>query len=148
LSDDFASTTNLLPFECVDGWFQKILHTTAIIKQDPTFGVVARNANTAVCILMEVFRQLDEPFQQDVFTFLSQQTALHSQNWPYEADTNLLRLILKVIDLANHDACALLASSLFTYRSRLWSYRFLHSNAVESSDSPSFHSLTLSPSFS
>ena len=79
---------------------------------------------------MEVFRQLEDPFQQDIFTFLTQQTALHEQNWPYEADTNLLRLILKVIDLTNHDACAVLASSLFVHRSRLWSYRFLHSNAV------------------
>ena len=58
-------------------------------------------------------------------------TILHKQDWPYEADANLLRLIMKVIDLANHDSCAILASSIFASNSRIWLYRFLYSNAVQ-----------------
>jgi hypothetical protein len=130
LSDDFALTSGLLPYECIDNWLQKILHTTNIMKVDESFGVIAKSANKAVCILMETFRQIDDSLQNDIFNYLIQQTKLDEQKWPYESDAHLLRLILKVIDLVNHDACASLASAILSVDSRLWSYRFLYSNAV------------------
>ena len=131
LSDDFAGTPNLLPFEYVDNWLQKILHTTAIIKRDRSFGLLARPANIAVCILLETFSQFDGQLGKDIFDFITQQTVLRTQNWPYEADVNLLRLIVKVTDLATKDSCAVLAGEIFASNSRIWLYRFLYSNAVE-----------------
>jgi hypothetical protein len=38
---------------------------------------------------------------------------------------------MKVIDLADHDSCATLASSIFAVNSRIWLYRFLYSNSVK-----------------
>ncbi|CAF1327016.1 unnamed protein product [Adineta steineri] len=130
LSDDFSTTPNLLPIEYVENWLQKIIHTTTIIKHDKSFGILAKHANTAVYILLEIFTQFDEQLQKDIFDFISQQTNLQKQDWPYEADVNLLRLIMKVIDLANHDSCAILASSIFAFNSRIWLYRFLYSNLL------------------
>ncbi|CAF1394688.1 unnamed protein product, partial [Rotaria magnacalcarata] len=68
-----------------------------------------KHANTAVCILLEVFSQFDEQLQNDIFDFIIQQTRLHTQDWPYEADVNFLRLIMKIVDLSDHDSCAKLA---------------------------------------
>ncbi|CAF0977060.1 unnamed protein product [Rotaria sordida] len=130
LSDNFASTPTLLPIDYVDNWLQKILHTTTIIKQDKLFGILAKYANIAVCTLLETFSQFDEQVQKDVFDFIIQQIHLQKQQWPYEADINLLRLIMKVIDLANHDSCAILANSIFALNSRIWLYRFLYSNSL------------------
>ncbi|CAF3645050.1 unnamed protein product [Rotaria socialis] len=130
LSDNFAATPHLLPVEYVDNWLQKILHTTTIIRHDKLFGILAKPANTAVCILLETFSQFDEQLKNEIFDFIIEQTHLHTQSWPYEADVNLLRLIMKVIDIADHDSCAKLASSIFAAQSRLWLYRFLYSNAL------------------
>ncbi|CAF5191610.1 unnamed protein product, partial [Rotaria magnacalcarata] len=129
LSDNFTSTPHLLPVEYVDNWLQKILHTTTIIRHDKLFGILAKPANTAVCILVETFSQFDEQLKNEIFDFIIEQTHLHTQSWPYEADVNLLRLIMKVIDIADHDSCAKLASSIFAAKSRLWLYRFLYSNS-------------------
>jgi hypothetical protein len=131
LADDFSSVPNLLPIEYVDNWLQKILHTTTIIKQDKFFGILAKYANTAVCILLETFAQFDDQLQKDIFGFLNQQIILNTQDWPYEADVNFIRLIMKVIDITDHDSCATLASSLFVPKSRIWIYRFLYSNSVK-----------------
>ncbi len=131
LSDDFGSTPNLLPIEYVDNWLQKFLHTTTIIKQDKSFGILAKHANTAVCILLETFSQFDDQIQKDIFDFIIQQTFLQKQDWPYEADVNLLRLIMKVTEIADKDSCATLASSIFATNSRIWIYRFLYSNSVK-----------------
>ena len=120
LSDNFALTPNILPVECVDNWLQKILHTTNIIQKDKSYGVVIKNGNTAVCILLETFAQYDESLLRDIFHFIIQQTTLKAQDWPYEADANLLRLIMKVIETADHDSCASLAGSIFARNSRLW----------------------------
>ena len=130
LSDDFTSTPALLPIDMVDNWLQKIMHTTTIIKQDKLFGVLAKHTDAAVCILLETFTELDEQFQKDIFDFIIAQLTLHEQNWPYEADANLLRLIMKVVDLIDHDSCVILASSIFASNSRIWLYRFLYSNSV------------------
>lgn len=114
----------------MDNWLQKILHTTTIIQKDKFYGILAKHANTAVCILLEVFNQFDEHLQRDIFTFVVQQISLDKQTWSYEADMNLLRLVMKVIDLANPESCASLATAIFAAHSRIWLYRFLYSNAV------------------
>ena len=129
-SDNFSSTPNLLPIDHVDNWLQNFLHATTIMREDKLFGILAKPANTAVCILLETFSQFEEQLQNDIFDYIIQQTRLHTQDWPYEADANLLRLIMKVIDLADHDACAKLACSIFAANSRIWLYRFLYSNSV------------------
>lgn len=131
LSDDFSVATNILPIEYVDKWLQKIIHTITIIKQDKLFGLLSRYANTAVCILLETFSQFDEHVEKDIFDFITQQTVLCKQDWPYEADVNLLRLIMKVTEIADRDSCDLLASSIFATNSRIWIYRFLYSNSVK-----------------
>ncbi|CAF4699167.1 unnamed protein product, partial [Rotaria sp. Silwood2] len=77
-------------------------------------------ANIAVCILLETFAQFDEQLEKDIFDFVIQQTILHRQDLPYEVDANLFRLILNVIDLADHDSCVILASSIFAANSRIW----------------------------
>ncbi|CAF4066814.1 unnamed protein product [Rotaria sordida] len=46
-----------------------------------------------------------------------------------QPDANLLRLILKIIHLADHDSCAILASLIFAANCRIWLYRFLYSNS-------------------
>ncbi|CAF0981896.1 unnamed protein product [Adineta ricciae] len=130
LSDDFSATPNLLPLDYVDNWLQKILHTTSIIRRDKFYGVLARHANTIVCILLEMFTQFHEKLQSEIFDFIIQQTILQKQDWPYEADVNLLRLIMKIIDLVDHNSCADLAHSIFASQSRLWLYRFLYSNSL------------------
>ena len=130
LSNDFAATPNLLPYEYVDSWLQKILHTSAMIRGDPSFGLVAKSGNVALSVLLETFTKIDEPFQEAVFNYLIEQTKLNEQKWPYEADANLLRLIGKVLDMINHESCAQLVGAIFAPPSRLWSYRFLHSNSV------------------
>ncbi len=107
------------------------MHTTTIIKQDKLFGILAKHANTAVCILLETITQFDDQLENDIFDFLTQQTVLQTQDWPYEADVNLLRLIMKVTDITNRDSCAVLASSIFASNSRIWLYRFLYSNSVK-----------------
>ena len=67
-----------------------MIHTTTAIKHDKLFGVVAKNANiAAVCILLETFAQFDEQLQKEIFDFIIQQTILHKQDWPYEADSIL-----------------------------------------------------------
>jgi hypothetical protein len=81
--------------------------------------------------LLETFTQFNEDFQKDIFDFIIQQTILYKQDWPYEADVNLLRLIMKVTDIADKDSCAILASSIFATNSRIWIYRFLYSNSVK-----------------
>jgi hypothetical protein len=81
--------------------------------------------------LLETFTQFNEDFQKDIFDFIIQQTILYKQDWPYEADVNLLRLIMKVTDIADKDSCAILASSIFATNSRIWLYRFLYSNSVK-----------------
>ena len=131
LSDDFAATPNLVPPDYVDNWLQKILHTTSIIRRDKFYGVLARHANTIVCILLEMFTQFHEKLQSEIFDFIIQQNTLQKQDWPYEADGNLLRLIMKIIDLVDHNSCADLAHSIFASQSRLWLYRFLYSNSVK-----------------
>lgn len=80
---------------------------------------------------METFAQFDEQLGKNILDFITQQTVLRTQKWPYEADANLLRLIMKVTDLATKDSCAVLASEIFAGNSRIWFYRFLYSNAVE-----------------
>ncbi|CAF1366668.1 unnamed protein product [Rotaria sordida] len=74
------------------------------------YSILAKHVNIAVCILLETFTQFDEQLEKDIFDFVIQQTILHRQDWPYEADANLLRLILKIIDLADHFSCAILAN--------------------------------------
>ncbi|CAF3012933.1 unnamed protein product [Rotaria sp. Silwood2] len=64
--------------------------------------IEAKHVNIAVCILLETFTQFDEQLEKDIFDFVIQQTILHRQDWPYEADANLLRLVLNIIDLADH----------------------------------------------
>jgi len=130
LSDDFSQTSNILPKEYVDNWLQKILHTTQLIQQDKSFGILIKYANTAVSILLETIKQFDEHLQNDIFQFVIQQIELTKQNWPYEADANLLKLIIKITDLTDRDSCARLASSIFAANSRIWSYRFFYSNSV------------------
>ncbi|UJR15815.1 hypothetical protein I4U23_002744 [Adineta vaga] len=130
LSDDFSLTPNLLPMECIDNWLEKILHTTSIIRRDKFYGVLARHANTVIYILLEIFTQFTEDLENKIFDFIIQQTLLQKQNWPYEADVNFLRLIMKVIDLADQNSCAKLTNSIFASNSRLWRYRFLYSNAL------------------
>ncbi|CAF4836356.1 unnamed protein product, partial [Rotaria sp. Silwood1] len=85
------------------------LYRTAIIKQDKSFCILAKHVNIAVCILLGTFAQFDEQLEKDIFDFVIQQTILHTQDWPYEVDANLFRLILNVIDLADHDSCVILA---------------------------------------
>ena len=46
-----------------------MIHTTTAIKHDKLFGVVAKNANIAVCILLETFAQFDEQLQKEIFDF-------------------------------------------------------------------------------
>ncbi|CAF3344595.1 unnamed protein product [Rotaria sp. Silwood1] len=96
------------------------LYRTAIIKQDKSFCILAKHVNIAVCILLGTFAQFDEQLEKDIFDFVIQQTILHTQDWPYEVDANLFRLILNVIDLADHDSCVILASSIFAANSRIW----------------------------
>ena len=93
--------------------------------------MLAKHANMAVCILLETFTQFDHHLEKDIFDFLTQQIVLQTQDWPYEADVNLLRLIMKVTDVAERDSCAVLASSIFASNSRIWLYRFLYSNSVK-----------------
>lgn len=100
------------------------------MQRDKKFGILVKHANAAVCILLEAFPRLDEQLQTEIFDFIIEQTHLNTQNWPYESDSNLLRLIMKVIDLSDHDSCSSLASSIFASKSRIWLYRFLHSNSV------------------
>ncbi|CAM4845297.1 unnamed protein product [Rotaria magnacalcarata] len=67
----------------------------------------------------------------DIGAFTDKIAALYRlKNWPYEADVNFLRLIMKIVDLSDHDSCAKLASSIFAVNSRLWLYRFLYSNSL------------------
>ncbi|CAF2162875.1 unnamed protein product [Rotaria magnacalcarata] len=78
------------------------------MKQDKLFGILAKHAHTAICILLDVFSQFDEQLQNDIFDFIIQQT---------------------LVDFTNHNSCAKLASSIVAVNSRLWLYRFLHSNS-------------------
>lgn len=131
LSDDFGATPNLLPFDFVENSVQKILHTCATIRRHRSFGLVAKNANLTLNILFENFQKLDEHFQDNIFDFVIEQTKIFDQKWPYEADGNLLRFIFKLVELISHESCAKLTAEIFAPRSRLWSYRFFHSNSVK-----------------
>jgi hypothetical protein len=84
----------------------------------------------AVCILLETFSQFDDQIQKDIFDFIIQQTVLQKQDWPYKADVNLLRLIVKVTEIADKDSCATLASSIFPTNSLIWIYRFLTMKSI------------------
>ncbi|CAF2516058.1 unnamed protein product [Rotaria sp. Silwood2] len=76
-----------------------VLFTNKIVA---LYSILAKHVNIAVCILLETFTQFDEQLEKYIFDFVIQQTILHRQDWPYEADANLLRLILNIIDLADH----------------------------------------------
>ncbi|CAF2755408.1 unnamed protein product [Rotaria sp. Silwood2] len=76
-----------------------VLFTNKIVA---LYSILAKHVNIAVCILLETFTQFDEQLEKDIFDFVIQQTILHRQDWPYEADANVLRLVLNIIDLADH----------------------------------------------
>ncbi|CAF1174376.1 unnamed protein product [Didymodactylos carnosus] len=129
LSDDFTSS-NLLPDHLVTNWLKKILHTTSIVINDIRFGSVAVYANASVRILIETFSQLDDTMHKDLIDFVTQQTLLSSKDWPIEADSNLIRLITKIIDFTREHVPISFANSILHRNSRLWIYRFLHATSL------------------
>ncbi|CAF1498219.1 unnamed protein product [Rotaria sordida] len=62
------------------------------------------------------FEHQEQNDEEDIISFTDKIVALYS-------------LILKVIHLADHDSCAILASSIFAANCRICLYRFLYSNS-------------------